>query len=149
MESILDSVAERFWSKVNRNDPNGCWLWTGTKNHDGYGRFYPTRVEPMATHRFSWQIHFGSIPNGMCVCHACDNPPCVNPYHLWLGTTQANTKDRDMKGRHHRKGKGRWSYRKGGNCFCQSCDWYTGAKPRVGCSSQEHAECYRKVLDST
>jgi len=87
---------ERFWSQVQRIA--GCWLWTGTLLNSGYGQVM-LRKRKVRAHRLAWELTFGPIPEGMVVCHACDNPACVNPHHLWLGTVQANVRDRDAKGR--------------------------------------------------
>lgn len=77
-----------------------CWLWTGQKRN-GYGEFrlIPTRqgIRELA-HRISYAIHSGPIPKGMFVCHKCDNPPCVNPDHLFLGTSKDDNQDRHRKG---------------------------------------------------
>ena len=91
---------DRFWSHVDKSS-KGCWVWTAGKS-DGYGMFALTTTTPSVTilaHRYSWQIHFGEIPKGLFICHACDNRACVNPKHLWMGTHQANDIDRDRKGR--------------------------------------------------
>ncbi len=95
---------EAFWNQVDKNGSNGCWVWIGpihdSKNSVLYGQvqWRIDRERPKA-HRFSWMIHFGSIPKGMCICHACDNGLCVNPNHLWLGTRSANVTDMFRKGR--------------------------------------------------
>lgn len=90
---------QRFWARVKKTST--CWLWTGAKIPDGYGSIW-VEGKPTAAHRISWEIHHGKIPNGMCVLHDCpggDNPACVNPKHLFLGTKQDNAIDREKKGR--------------------------------------------------
>lgn len=75
-----------------------CWEWTGSKTRDGYGVIGIGRKQYRAS-RMSYTIHKGFIPSGMCVCHTCDNPLCINPDHLFLGTHKENTQDMMKKGR--------------------------------------------------
>lgn len=93
----------RFWTKVAKSDdPNACWLWTGGTDGWGYGML--TGVKGRVT-RLSWKLHRGAIPDGLQVCHNCptgDNPLCVNPNHLWLGTFKENMQDKLTKGRQAR-----------------------------------------------
>lgn len=87
-------IQVRFWKYVDKKGENECWEWNRSKYPNGYGR-----IGKHYAHRFSWILTNGEIPNGLHVCHSCDNPPCVNPKHLWLGTVADNMHDRDSKGR--------------------------------------------------
>jgi hypothetical protein len=90
------NIKERFFQKVNKTST--CWIWTATKNGDGYGHFSHKKFIYKA-HRFSWMLLYGDIPKGVLVLHKCDNPPCVNPEHLFLGTDKDNVHDAIRKGR--------------------------------------------------
>lgn len=76
----------------------GCWLWMGSVNYQGYGLYHQNCTCRLA-HRISWEVHHGTIPAGLFVCHKCDVPLCVNPDHLFLGDYAINNADRDAKGR--------------------------------------------------
>lgn len=97
------STTERFWSKVNIVEKE-CWEWQASLDYFGYGNFYADGKNCRA-HRYSWTIHKGNIPKGLLVCHKCDNPKCINPDHLFLGTHLDNAFDMVEKGRAliHRK----------------------------------------------
>jgi hypothetical protein len=92
-------VAERFWERVNKTA--GCWLWTGSLGFYGYGQLSAGRngLTPLRAHRLSWELHNGSIPDGLHVLHHCDNPTCVRPDHLFLGRAADNSLDKVAKGR--------------------------------------------------
>lgn len=91
-----DPLPDRFWLKVRRGE--GCWLWTGGKFADGYGRI-SSKNQAQRAHRVAYQLTKGDIPTGMMVCHHCDNPLCCRPDHLFVGTASDNTRDAANKGR--------------------------------------------------
>lgn len=83
----------------HRNIVNNCWEYTGFRSNLGYGKFGIGRDKQLFTHRLAYQIFVGPIPEGIFVCHKCDNPPCFNPQHLFLGTQYDNLRDALAKGR--------------------------------------------------
>jgi hypothetical protein len=106
---LTTAEVERFWAKVNKDGPTmprmetPCWAWIPSKIPADYGRL-KVSGKLHKSHRVSWTLHNGAIPkdrghHGICVCHHCDNPSCVNPAHLFLGTHIDNVRDRELKGR--------------------------------------------------
>lgn len=91
------SVAMRFWSHVKRTD--GCWEWQGRRDEHGYGRTSLGGRLNRGAHRLAWELERGPVPPDLQVLHHCDNPPCCNPCHLFLGTNHDNAIDRHSKGR--------------------------------------------------
>lgn len=96
----LTDLRERLWANVTRGEGDGCWLWTASTNNHGYGTM-SFRCKSHYVHRLSWMLHHdGRLPpKGLNVLHRCDNPPCVNPDHLFLGTHKDNMRDCIEKGR--------------------------------------------------
>lgn len=99
---------ERFWEKVNSSEGvDRCWNWTGGCNTPGYGQIRMgdgIKSKRMLSHRVAYELAYGEIPDGLLVCHRCDNPLCCNPTHLFLGTNADNAKDKVSKGRQARGG---------------------------------------------
>jgi hypothetical protein len=101
LEELSEKGKERFWSKIQVKSQEECWVWIPSKAND-YGIFKWSKDGQeyrMRSHRLMWFITFGN-PGDMLVCHSCDNPPCVNPKHLFLGTNYDNTQDMVKKNRH-------------------------------------------------
>lgn len=91
-------LEQRFWSKVDKTDT--CWNWTGALSKGGYGQIWVREHHrPIIASRVAWELHRGGIADGLFVCHHCDNPRCVRPDHLFLGTISDNNKDAGKKGR--------------------------------------------------
>ena len=104
----LQRWPERFWEKVfkygplplNQPELGECWLWMGCRNERGYGYIsYGKNQRLKRVHIVSWLLHFGEVPDNICVLHKCDNRACVRPSHLFVGTNQDNTDDMLRKGR--------------------------------------------------
>lgn len=99
MPAAIKDLRAHFISKMDEHsDRNKCWNWTGHKFCNGYGCFYVKR-RPKTAHRIAWEWLVGSIPDGLCVLHKCDNRACCNPDHLFIGTKKDNTQDCIRKGR--------------------------------------------------
>lgn len=90
-----------FWHKIDIKGKDECWNWKGSKNPQGYGQVWSnSKKKQIKAHRLAYEIYNQtSIPKGMLICHKCDNPPCCNPYHLFLGTSADNINDAYRKGR--------------------------------------------------
>lgn len=98
------TLEERFWAKVDNRNGEGCWTWNGDSYPKGYGRLKIDGKGKRA-HRISYELFCGPIPDGLHVLHKCDNPACVRPDHLWVGTNKDNIRDKVKKGRQaHNRG---------------------------------------------
>ena len=128
---LTEDDVKRFWLKTRWNPWNGCLEWVAGRTPGGYGKYHINRVGYPA-HRIAWVIANGPIPSGLFVCHRCDNPPCLNVDHLFLGTAADNNADMKAKGRtkganqtecahgHPYSGENLLFSRKGGK-VCRTC----------------------------
>jgi hypothetical protein len=128
-----EQTAARFWSKVEKGQ--GCWTWTAGRNADGYG-WFKISGGPKVAHRVAWELTNGPIPEGLIVRHRCDNPPCVNPGHLELGTHKDNRRDCSQRGRA--------SSRFTGVTHCIYGHEFTPENTRLRKGGRECRECIRR-----
>lgn len=101
---ITEQHIARFWSRVELIPFCTCWIWTGARGQSGHGQFFLRKHVSVPAHRFAWSLANGPIPDGLLGCHHCDNPPCVRPSHIFIGTQLENIADCIRKGRHWKVG---------------------------------------------
>lgn len=101
--SRLQPTMDKLMRRLEVGDENECWEWQGSRNSKGYGKITADEIGEQIAHRVAYRLFVGEIPDNLFVCHHCDNPPCCNPKHLFLGTVQDNTQDMVEKRRQRRK----------------------------------------------
>lgn len=137
-EALSGTLRERLYKSFDVNPENGCWEWNRNLSQSGYGCMKAMGFNIKA-HRLSYEIHKGSIPEGMFVCHSCDNRKCVNPNHLWIGTNKDNMLDMSIKGRGVKK--------KNFNCSEASCEniYYSSGYCKLHYSRKKRA--FEKLMN--
>jgi hypothetical protein len=160
------NLVEKFWSRVAMIPFHECWEWNGARTSSGYGSFKFKGKRYVAS-RASWEIHFGQVPSGLYVCHHCDNPGCVRPDHLFIGTSSDNMLDASSKGRLHNQFVGISHCKRGheftaantfvyrGKRCCRACDslrkrlYYHSADPTLDNLCEPYATTLRASREST
>ena len=139
-------AVERFWEKVNKDGPihptlgTPCWLWTAGTTPHGYGQFYPRHGEMVIAHRYSWELVNGPFPDDKQGLHRCDNPPCVNPEHVWPGTQTDNMRDCVEKGRIRPHNKGATHCKRGHEFTPENTYVWSGRPDERQCKRCKHIE---------
>lgn len=133
------TVSERFWAKVQKSD--GCWIWTGGTQRGGYGHFNKRSDDPVTSwraHRVAYELSVGPIPDGMNLCHTCDNRKCVRPDHMFLGMQKDNIADMYSKGRNYvpdqleecKRGHRDFRTKPNGKRYCHPCNLASSQRSR-------------------
>ncbi len=140
---------ELFWSHIDSSSLFGCWPWKGWSNGQGYGKIATSERGPRAggtlAHRIAWEFEHGQIPDGLCVCHHCDNPRCCRPSHLFIGTKADNNRDMRLKGRAKGRMSGRTHCKNGHPLSGDNLRW-VGPHRRCWICFLEWQRGYRKRL---
>lgn len=143
----VEKTRERLFSKIKITE-TGCWEWQGQRDREGYGRFQAFNTR--RAHRVSYILKNGPIPNSqLLVCHKCDNPPCINPTHLFLGTHKINHTDRGNKGRQNNGRSKRTHCAQGHEYSEENTRWLKNGKHRRCkiCIKKWYNEFYRRKVE--
>jgi hypothetical protein len=144
-QRAMRPIEERFWEKVNKTEPNKCWVWESSVRGNGYGAFFTHLAKEgrkcHAAHRFSWMLSNGPIPNGLWVLHKCDNRICVNPKHLFLGDRKNNMQDAAQKRRICTIGKSRLTH-------CVRGHEFTPENTRIRPNGHRRCKSCADILDA-
>lgn len=101
----MKSIKDKILNKIKIDTNTGCWIWQGAKSSNGYPQLWLADKKVRLAHRASYEVFNGELKKGLCICHKCDTPECVNPDHLFQDTIQGNIKDRDSKNRQAQREK--------------------------------------------
>ncbi|UOF80798.1 endonuclease [Caudoviricetes sp.] len=144
-QRAMKPIDQRFWEKVDKSAPNGCWEWRSAIRGNGYGAFFTHLIEEgrkcHGAHRFSWELANGPIPNGLWVLHKCDNRICVNPDHLFLGDRKDNMQDAAKKKRICTIGKSRMTH-------CHRGHKFTSENTRITTQGHRRCKACADILDA-
>ncbi len=138
-EDSVKTLADRLWSNVSIGEPDECWQWTASTDKDGYGKIRRGDKHDRA-HRVAYELSTGPIPDGLFVCHSCDNPGCVNPGHFFLGTSLDNNRDRARKGRSNPWQRGKTHCKRGHEFTEANTGYHASGRYCRTCVNEQHRD---------